>query len=343
MLGNFSKCFILQVLGEKHFLFLAELPSNGGQVRAGGGVTFISWLTVFAGSFFSVRNAIDLTNVVWKKVTDWVLYSSLFISACAFGLTALTYLLIGEEVEWRVAGMLFFATLFLYNLEVLLPGPVRPPVLLTEKKAWLVAHQRAVWWLAVGAAGLAGYLFLTGSPAFPFLFLLHLFVISVLYTFPVMSRKYRYLPLRRVPLLKVFLVAYVWSALTVLLPLLYLGRDLGSPEHSWMFARRFLFVFGLALLFDIRDFTKDKAYGTLTFPVLLGIPYTKGLGLLVMFGFIFLSFVYTSTGQAIALLLSGVVSVAVILFADEKRDEYYFVGLADGMMLLQFLLVWFFV
>jgi hypothetical protein len=278
--------------------------------------------------------------VVWRKVTDWVLYSSLFIAGCAFGLTGSTYLLIGEEVSWRVAGMLFFATLFLYNLEVLLPGPVRPPVLLTEKKTWLVGHQREIRWLALAAGLLAACLYLAGAPAFPFWFLLHLFVLSVLYTFPVMSQKYRFLPLRKVPLLKVFLIAYVWAALTVLLPLLYLGLDLPSPEHVWIFVRRFLFIFGLALLFDIRDFTKDEAYGTLTFPVMMGIPYTKGLSLIVMFLFMLFSFVHTSTSAALALLLSGIVSAAVIVFAGEKRNEYYFVGLADGMMLLQSLLVW---
>ena len=170
---------LLQVLGEKHFSFL-----RSRRVRAGAGSgwpvkAYLSISPAFLSSpaSFSVRHAIDLINVVWKKVTDWALYSSLFISACACGLTALTYVLIGEEVAWRVAGMLFFATLFLYNLEVLLPGSVRPPVLLTEKKAWLVAHQREVRWLALAAGALAALLFLTGSPAFPFWFLLHLLVI----------------------------------------------------------------------------------------------------------------------------------------------------------------------
>jgi 4-hydroxybenzoate polyprenyltransferase len=282
---------------------------------------------------------IELVAVVWKKVTDVVLYSSLFIAACAFGLVAQTYMLVGQEVSWRVAGMLFFATLFLYNLESLLPGQVRPPLLLTEKKRWLVTHQPLMRWVALVAGGITLWLFLGGAPVYPLWFLLHLLLISVLYTIPVASRKYRLLPLRKVPFLKVFLVAYVWAALTVLLPLLYLGREVFAPEPFWMFVRRFLFIFALALLFDIRDFTKDKALDTYTFPVVLGIPFTKGLSLIVMFVFMLLAPIYTHAAEALALLLSGLVSAAVIIYAHEDRSEYYFGSLADGMMLFQFLLV----
>lgn len=279
----------------------------------------------------------------WRSVIDFGLYSSLFIAACAFGLVAQTYLLLGEEVSWRVAGMLFFATLFLYNLDCLIPAQGRQPLPFTEKKRWLTDHRPVIQWLAVVAGGLVLLLFLTGSPVFPVWFLLHLFLISVFYTFPVVRRECRFLPLRRVPLLKVFLIAYVWAALTVLLPLLYLGRDLFAPEHGWMFVRRFLFIFALALLFDIRDQTSDKALGTYTFPVAMGIRFTKGLSLLVMFGFMLLTLVQTTANESIALLLSGLLSVLVIIFSEEGKPEHYFVGLADGMMLLQFLLVWFFV
>ena len=201
-----------------------------------------------------------------------------------------------------------------------------------------MTHLALMRWITLLAGALAGYLFLTSTPALPFRFLLHLLVISLLYSMPVLSRKYAFLPLRRVPLLKAFLIAYVWSALTVLLPLLYLGLDLLLPAHIWLFVRRFLYVFALAVLFDIRDFTRDQVTGIFTFPVMMGIPYTKALCLTVMLLFLLLTPLHTDPADMLALAGSGIVSAAVIILAGEDRPESYYLGLVDGMMLLQFLL-----
>lgn len=277
--------------------------------------------------------------MIWKKIADFVLFSSLFIAVCALALVWQTYLLLNEEVSWRLAGMLFFGTVCLYNLESVFPNPARLPTELTRKKAWLLRHRKAMRVLALGAGALGSTLYLVGERELPFWFLLHLLLLSVLYSFPVFGRPRALLPLRNIPLLKVFLIAYVWAALSVLLPLLYAGRDLWAAEHLVLFARRFLFIFALALLFDIRDYSRDRARGLITFPVLMGIGATKvlGLGLLGLFGL--LCPLYTSLNQMVALLLSGGCAAGVILAAREDRSEHYFLGWADGMMLLQFLLV----
>jgi 4-hydroxybenzoate polyprenyltransferase len=277
--------------------------------------------------------------VVVKKITDFVLYSSLFISTCAFGLIAQTYWLLEQPVSMRVGAMVFFATIFLYNLDSFFFASLQPSFPLSEKKKWLATHRLHIRLVALVSGVLAAGLFTLDASYFSLLFLLHLLVLSVMYSFPVAGQNFRFLPLRRVPFLKVLLIAYVWAALTVFLPLLYLVREVWEPAHIWMFFQRFLFIFALALLFDIRDYSKDKTLKTYTLPVMIGIPYSKGLSLLLIFLFMALAPVHNTAAQTLALLLSGLFSSAVIIYAHEERPEYFFLGLADGMMLLQAMLV----
>jgi hypothetical protein len=44
----------------------------------------------------------------------------------------------------------------------------------------------------------------------------------------------------------------------------------------------------------------------------------------------------------LALEFSAIVAGIIIFYTEENRSDYYFAILADGMMLLQFLVVWFF-
>ncbi|WP_210489589.1 UbiA family prenyltransferase [Rufibacter aurantiacus] len=276
-----------------------------------------------------------------RKILDFILYSNMFISLCAAALVWETYLLSGIPISLRLSGMVFFATLFVYNADGLVPYKFNQNVPLSTRTKWVRKNRLELIFISVASALCVVYLYWTAIFELNFWFLLHLFVVAGLYSVPVVPEGEGYIPLRDIPFLKVFLIAYVWSAITVQLPLMEMGRDLFSGNSFILFLRRFLFLFSLTLVFDIRDVHKDKLTQTVTFPTRFGVQNTKRLALFMLLLFAVLVPAGTAPFMRVALGLAGVGAGLVVWYAHEYRSQYYFMVLADGMMLVQFMLVWF--
>jgi len=274
---------------------------------------------------------------VWVEQTlGGLLYSSVFISCCGFSLTVETYLLAKLPVSLPMAMFVFLATLFTYNLssvQSMARHPLQQPDTLSE--SWTQRHKRSMAILGLASIGAAAVLYLVYDLRINVWIMLHLAIISIGYTVPMVvykSRKIR--PLRSVPLLKVFLIAYVWAVVTALFPLMDAGLQVWDTQALLLFARRFLFILALALLFDIRDYSYDRTTNTLTFPGLLGVRKTKllSLALLLLYGFISAG---TEPGPVqLALVASTVGAAMVVLFSSEDKPRLYYALLADGAMLL---------
>ncbi|WP_210462137.1 UbiA family prenyltransferase [Rufibacter roseolus] len=276
-----------------------------------------------------------------RKILDFILYSNIFVSLCAAALVWETYLLSGIPISLRLSGMVFFATLFVYNADGLVPYKFNQNVPLSTRTKWVRKNRLELIFISVASALCVVYLYWTAIFELNFWFLLHLFVVAGLYSVPVVPEGEGYIPLRDIPFLKVFLIAYVWSAITVQLPLMEMGRDLFSGNSFILFLRRFLFLFSLTLVFDIRDVHKDKLTQTVTFPTRFGVQNTKRLALFMLLLFAVLVPAGTAPFMRVALGLAGVGAGLVVWYAHEYRSQYYFMVLADGMMLVQFMLVWF--
>jgi 4-hydroxybenzoate polyprenyltransferase len=270
-----------------------------------------------------------------RRGTDALLYSSTLVAAAAAALTGATFRFWRAPMPVHLAGLIFAATLFLYNIDSVLPYKYQQQAILSERKLWLLAHRRVLFGLALASLAVAAVLFWQDGWRHLTLFLGHLAAISLLYSMPVVRRHGRWRALRDLPLLKIFLIAYVWSAITVWVPALYLHRPLSEPVVTGLFARRFFFILNLALIFDIRDYTKDRLSGTRTFPGLFGLRATKGLGLFFL-GVSALILPPGTAAPAVALLTLPIGLAALVLWhADETRPDYYFALLADGLMLVQ--------
>ncbi|GAA3949852.1 UbiA family prenyltransferase [Hymenobacter algoricola] len=273
---------------------------------------------------------------ILRRGTDAVLYSSTLVALAATGLTWATFLFWRHPIPFRLVALIFAATLFLYNIDSVLPYKYRQQAVLSARKRWIIRHRRALLGLALGSLAVAGVLFWTDGWRPLTLFLGHLAAISLLYSMPLVRRHGRWRALRDLPLLKIFLIAYVWSAITVWVPALYLGKALGEPEVLVLFARRFFFILNLALVFDIRDYTKDRLSGTRTFPGLFGLRATKLLGLAFLAVSALLVPPGVSAHHLLVLTVPTLLAGAIIWYADETRPDYYFALLADGLLLVQF-------
>ncbi|MCX2741941.1 hypothetical protein [Pontibacter anaerobius] len=269
------------------------------------------------------------------QLLEGLLYSSVFISFCGFALTVETYLLARLPVSLPMAVFVFLATLFTYNLSSV-QSILRHPSqrVNSQDPVWGQRHKKGLAVLGVLSISAAVVLYFWFDLRVNPWFLLHLALISIGYTVPVLYKRRRVKPLRSVPLLKVFLIAYVWAVVTAVLPLLDAGMEVWQPETVKFFLRRFLFILALALLFDIRDYTYDKGMNTLTFPGWIGVRNTKlfSLGLLLLYVLVLLS---SESGLILWALVASAVGAAVIVWRSAvNRPRAYFAILADGAMLL---------
>src|SRR6478609_10415189 len=103
---------------------------------------------------------------------------------------------------------------------------------------------------------------------------------------------------------------------------------------------RFLFIFSLALLFDIRDIELDKKAKVVTIPGILGIKYAIGIPKLLVIVFVLLSFLcegfnYITIGR---LLLAVLTLFFIEKTKTQRKDLFYMLGI-DGLMILQFVIL----
>lgn len=272
-----------------------------------------------------------------RRALDAVLYSSTWLALAALSLTWTTFLIWRVAMPLRLGLLVFAATLFLYNIDSVLPYKFRQQQQVSGRKRWMLAHRRAMLVLALVALAVAAGLFLADGWQRLSWFLGHLTVISLLYSLPLLQWRGRWWALRDLPLLKVFLIAYVWAAVTVWMPALALGRAWDAQEVLLLFGRRFLFILALAFVFDIRDYTKDRLIGTRTFPGVFGIRATKGVALVALALANLLPPSQASAVQVLVLTLPSVAGATLIYYAHESRPDYYFALFTDGVMILQFL------
>lgn len=277
-----------------------------------------------------------------RSSLDLLLYSSIWLAAAAGLLAAGTLhhwsasALAGGGVG-RLPWLVFAATLWVYNLDAALPYKYGQPIGTSARKAWQHQHRGLLLAIAAGAAAAAGWIFvLDGWWRHPAL-LGHLAALALLYSVPLRAgpgRRPR--ALREIPLLKVWLIAYVWAAVTVGLPALALEHSLAQ---SWpLLLQRLLLVLALALVFDIRDCSRDAAAGLRTFPAVLGLTRTRFLGL----GALALSVgLGICQGEnLLSLLVPACCAGLAIGNASETRSDYYYALLTDGVLLVRALMYW---
>ncbi|SMO38599.1 UbiA family prenyltransferase [Solitalea koreensis] len=277
-----------------------------------------------------------------KHIFDYLIFSHLFVALCAVAQAALTYLLIGQKPDEALLLIIFFASVFVYNFRVIL---YFQRIKASQKNStnhrvrFVSRHSTSILTIALVAALLIVPLsfflkiktieagLLTG-------------IIALSYSLPFIAKLKG--GLRQVPGLKTFLVAGVWALGTVLLPILQAGIELHLTQIIILFAKRFVFIFVLALLFDLRDIDSDRKFGLKTLATLLGPAQTKILCLFLLASQLFLIINFNSAIAQqvfIGLLASSLLTSYFVILASSKRNDYFCLFWVDGLMITHYLLV----
>lgn len=248
------------------------------------------------------------------------------------------FLLLGNGAPTPLLGFIFFATLFLYAVHRIIGLRKSHPFTATGRYAVIARFRTPIIFYA-GMAGICAGLFLLQMPLRILAGLVAPCLLALFYVLPVW-KGYR---LRDLHYIKIFLIAITWSWITVFLVALELGMTWSIPMYV-MLLERALFVFAITIPFDIRDLEIDAFNKVKTLPAALGIRQSQrlaGLSLLLLLLLAALNYYWDvySLQDFIALVLSACLSGVLIFLSDRARHDYFFTGLLDGMMVLQFLLV----
>lgn len=227
----------------------------------------------------------------------------------------------------------FSATVFIYCLHRLIGQKPYQDFLLPKTPPEQTFFQNILQYSAICSFLLAGYSFFKLRPESQ-LYLIVPGILTILYCVPLLRRQKR---LRDIGVLKIFLLATVWTWATVVLPFSEASIPL-QTEHFILFAERWLLVFAVSVPFDIRDMQYDKASKVLTLPVLIGksssIILSK-LSLLLMGAcslWLRSSGVY-SWASIVAIVVSSAICWKLIDRSVEAQTEMlYFAGL-DGIFI----------
>jgi len=285
----------------------------------------------------------ETARKIFRLVADPIIFGNFFISLCAASLVLESYVLLGHPpVADGLVFFVFFSTLALYNFHRLMGVRRIKPEDQGEITRWAAQHQFTLLMLVIIGIGGMGFFFFQ-LPLKIITTLIPLGAVSIFYELPLVKYNKRFERIRNLWLSKAFLITIVWGLTTALLPAMNLNYSLLNYNVWLIVVERIIFIFILALCFDARDVIFDARDSIKTIPIVYGVETTNRLYRVLAIIFLALCLIHylllqTEWGIALAMTVSSLTTYFIVLRTQPRRNDYYYMFLADGMMLLQFLL-----
>ena len=275
-----------------------------------------------------------------KSFIKFIVFSNLFVAICVVAFTHSTYIVhnLPSKNLAIVLTMVFCFTFFTYNIQrfIKFKKKLSNSNIIGNRLKWIAAQKNNLTILSV-IAGIIGlgctyYIHLKS-----FIILIPMGILSFFYVIPIIPFYKKSPTLREIPYLKIFVIAFVWSLIIVLLPLIdsNSGSTFNWNEILLALLQNFCFVIAITLPFDIRDIDYDNSSKLKTIPRYLGVTKTIILAEFLLIGAIV--FLYNSNVAAkhfYGLLIGYIITMIVIAFSKKERSELFFAGLIEGLILV---------
>jgi hypothetical protein len=176
------------------------------------------------------------------------------------------------------------------------------------------------------------------------LYILGLCVITFLYAIPFLPKRFLFdekQNLRNIGGVKIYIIALVWTGVTVVLPLV--NNDIPISEEAIITAiQRFVFVIALTLPFEIRDLQFDSLKLS-TIPQKIGERWTKIIGVILLALIYVLEFFKDEITSIWLIILTFITLLMLVLLigSNKNRNKYYSGFWVEGIPILWLLLVLF--
>jgi hypothetical protein len=262
---------------------------------------------------------------ILRPLFDFYINSSIHVAVAVLSLVLITNHLFHNPFDLNVIGFAFFGTIVGYNF-------VKYESLFINKKP-IGRQLKAISFLSAVSFVVTVFCFfklelITQIVAVVFLGL------TLLYTVPFFPNRKN---ARNWAGVKIYMVTLCWVGVTVVLPVLNGGIEMGT-DFFVIATQRFLLIFALILIFEIIDLAKDDPY-LQTVPQQIGVKQTKILGYVLLIVFCGLEILNINGNsnindninfQPLPFSLPLIFAIAIVIvtalflaFANEKRPKYY--------------------
>lgn len=276
-----------------------------------------------------------------KKAFDFFVFGNFWVGLCAVAQGLITYIFIDVPPSLIACSVLFLATFFIYNIRIVL----NYSVIVKNKENYTSARMKCVSSnvdlirLLTVLAVIALIPLTLLLPKQAIISLSAAGILALAYSLPLLKSKKG--GLRQIPGLKTFIIGLIWASSTVLVPMMASGEDITQQLTILLFIKRFLLVFSLALLFDLRDVEADQYHNLKTIPVILGPLKTKWLCLLLICVhsiIIYFADIPAVTPALITVLLLYIIlNIFLIIKSYPRKSDYFYLFWVDGMFVVQYI------
>jgi 4-hydroxybenzoate polyprenyltransferase len=253
-----------------------------------------------------------------KLILDFYINSSIHVALAVFSLSWLTLIEFDIPYDENVLYFIFFATITGYNF-VKYFGLAK------------FHHRRLASWLKViqifSAVSFVLFCYFAWQlKPKTLLYIIGFGIITFLYAIPFLPKKIfldSQQNLRSISGLKIYVIALVWTGVTVFLPLINNDFQLHVDVFITAF-QRFIFVMVLMLPFEIRDMKYDSLKLS-TIPQQIGEKNTKLIGVLLMILFFFIEYFKNelNSNQIIILLIVTFMTILFLVLSKKNQGKYY--------------------
>lgn len=277
------------------------------------------------------------------KLIKLLINSNIYISLAAVALTVSTQIQLGLKPQWHpYLFLIFFATLFEYNLHRLITILTHSEAINSDKHSWVKKNSFGFYVLV--ACSVLGFIISVFQAKYTVLLTLAPIAgLTLFYSTPITKTANGIFRLRQIPYLKIFLIAFVWSTITILLPVIHSENKIEDWRVFTMIIERFLFVLAITIPFDVRDMLDDSKTELKTIPLKIGEKKSSTLSLILISLFLVITIIhYVLTKQyfiTIAYIISFITTIYFLLNKKIQSLTNYYYGILDGTMLLQGVLV----
>jgi len=272
-----------------------------------------------------------------KKITDFILFSSMYIALCAVIMVYQVQLLFPQVILSPVFYVfIFFSTVCSYNFHWYL---TQHSATGSERLQWAVKYKSLH--LILYIIGLLGTLAAFVPLITHWRWIALGGFVTFLYSAPKIPQKI-FIGLRQIAIGKTIFLSFVWMYVTTLLPLLIAGIA-WQPAFTCLALGRFFLIYAICILFDYRDREDDKADGIRSMITWLN---ERGINYLFAFSiFLFIVFTLALYGTGVKplniflLLIPGIIVAALYNYAKKNFSDYLYYFVLDGLMMLSGLLL----
>lgn len=270
-----------------------------------------------------------------SSLFDYFVFGNLFIAICASMMSYYTFAVYEASVNYTLLGFIFFASISSYSLHSYLPTSEK---IYSQKVAWILSHKKyLLTTLIIG---------ITGSLIFLFLFkqdlklILALTILTVLYSSPkIKFDKFTFF--KKFGTAKTFYLAAIWTLVTVSLPLSLIDSD-NNFKAILFFVNRFLLIYTICILFDLKDKEYDIKRGIKSIVTILEektIELIFYVCIVLFFLTSLLFYIFRDSGLIVLTLITpGVLLFILLGKSKETQSDYWYSFVLDGIMMLSTIL-----